>query len=293
MIPEHTNEVVAKQAAASEAVAVPVWGAQQLLHVTASLRAAGLDAKTNLSSVISRAQKHFANHGTLDGWNCEPSKDSAQRIVRHHMGKAKAHRREMAKELRAIGYQGRYATADEVLNLMAEAHDRALEEGRPSARAILRNQVGHEDAPRLATTKSRHVKAAMQKLAGHPTAQLMEAQGMRTARDVSEICKGTLAGGVQALYQRADVARRLSEQDNKLAELAAMQDEQARELAELRRQLTLAHAQTEARLSAVEAATDWKAAAVRLKAEGLSAAEIARRLGQKPATVRQHLHRHG
>ncbi|TLX70485.1 hypothetical protein FAS41_27865 [Pseudomonas nicosulfuronedens] len=214
-----------------------------------------------------------------------------QAVVRRHHGKVKALHRELSQELRAVGYHGRYASASEVQALLTEAHDKALEESRPSARAILREQVGEQDAARLATTKSRHMKAAMQKLANHPTAQLLEAQGMRTARDVSEICKATLAGGVQALYQRADVAKRLSAQEKRMAELSALQDAQARELEELRRQLAQAQAKTEARLSAVENATDWKAAAVRLKAEGLNAGEIARRLGQKHETVRKHLQR--
>ncbi|WP_422417036.1 hypothetical protein [Pseudomonas sp. GZD-222] len=77
---------------------------------------------------------------------------NAQAVVRRHHGKVKALHRELSQELHAIGYCGRYATAGEVLDLMTEAHDRALDAARPSARAILRQQVGehwHDIAKRL------------------------------------------------------------------------------------------------------------------------------------------------
>ncbi|MNG42086.1 hypothetical protein D3C84_1317270 [compost metagenome] len=60
------------------------------------------------------------------------------------------------------------------------------------------------------------------------------------------------------------------------------------EIAALKAQL----AQHEVRMDVSEAGLDWKTEAVCLKADGLNAGEIARRLGQKYATVRQHLHRH-
>lgn len=205
---------------------------------------------------------------------------TAQSIVRRHMGKTQAQRREMAKELRAIGYRGRYASAGEVLDLMTEAHDRALDDTRPSARAILRQQVGEEDAPRLATTKSRHLKSAMQKLADHPTARLMEAEGMRTARDVSEICKSSLAGGVAALYQRADVAKRL-------AGLTDTQAEQAREIAALKARLVA----LETRQDVAESGEHWHDVAKRMRSEGATYGSIAKATGQKLDTVKKVISR--
>lgn len=205
---------------------------------------------------------------------------TAQSIVRHYMGKTQAQRREMAEELRAIGYRGRYASAGEVLALMTEAHNRALDDARPSARAILRQQVGEEDAPRLATTKSRHIKSAMQKLANHPTAQLMGAEGMRTARDVSEICKSSLAGGVAALYQRADVAKRL-------AGLSDTQAEQAREIAALKARL----AALETRQDVAESGEHWHNVAKRMRSEGATYGSIAKATGQKLDTVKKVISR--
>ncbi|MCT8163481.1 MULTISPECIES: hypothetical protein [unclassified Pseudomonas] len=203
---------------------------------------------------------------------------TAQSIVRHYMGKTQAQRREMAKELRAIGYRGRYASAGEVLDLMTEAHNRALDDVRPSARAILRQQVGEDDAPRLATTKSRYIKSAMQKLADHPTARLMEAEGMRTARDVSEICKSSLAGGVAALYQRADVAKRL-------AGLTDTQAEQAREIAALKARLVA----LETRQDVAESGEHWHDVAKRMRSEGATYGSIAKATGQGRSAVSNYL----
>lgn len=203
---------------------------------------------------------------------------NAQAVVRRHHGKVKALHRELSQELHAIGYCGRYATAGEVLDLMTEAHDRALDAARPSARAILRQQVGEEPAPRLATTKSRHIKSAMQKLADHPTARLMEAEGMRTARDVSEICKSSLAGGVAALYRRADVAKRL-------AGLTDTQAEQAREIAALKVRL----AALETRQDVAESGEHWHDIAKRLRSEGATYGAIAKATGQGRSAVSNYL----
>ncbi|WP_444757725.1 hypothetical protein [Pseudomonas sp. A014] len=232
----------------------------------------GLDG-TALQSAVDRIKAMYLATGSYE----EPLL-TAQSIVRRHMGKTQAQRREMAKELRAIGYRGRYASAGEVLDLMTEAHDRALDDTRPSARAILRQQVGEEDAPRLATTKSRHLKSAMQKLADHPTARLMEAEGMRTARDVSEICKSSLAGGVAALYQRADVAKRL-------AGLTDTQAEQAREIAALKARLVA----LETRQDVAESGEHWHDVAKRMRSEGATYGSIAKATGQGRSAVSNYL----
>lgn len=234
----------------------------------------GLDGQALQSAVDRIKALHLAT-----GSYAEPQ-PTAQSIVRRHMGKAQAQRREMAKELRAIGHRGRYASAGEVLDLMTEAHDRALDDKRPSARAILRQQVGEDDAPRLATTKSRHLKSAMQKLADHPTARLMEAEGMRTARDVSEICKSSLAGGVAALYQRADVAKRL-------AGLNDTQAEQAREIAALKARLVA----LETRQDVAESGEHWHDVAKRMRSEGATYGSIAKATGQKLDTVKKVISR--
>jgi hypothetical protein len=238
----------------------------------------GIDGSA-LSDAIKRIKAHHQKTGQYQSAQCGTA---AQRIVRQHMGKMQNQRREMSKELRAAGYQARYASADEVLNMMATAHDRALEEARPSGRAILRQQVGEKDAPRLATRQSRHLKTALRALEKHPTAQLMQAQGVRTARDLANISSTSLAGSVAALYQRADIAARLSKQDAEMVSLRARIDAAEAKLA--------AH---DRRLDAVEAGSDWKAAAIQLKVEGLNAGDIARRLGRPYDTVRKHLQRHG
>lgn len=232
----------------------------------------GLDGPA-LQSAVDRIKARYLATGSYE----EPQV-TAQSIVRRHMGKTQAQRREMAKELRAIGYRGRYASAGEVLDLMTEAHNRALDDVRPSARAILRQQVGEDDAPRLATTKSRYIKSAMQKLADHPAARLMEAEGMRTARDVSEICKSSLAGGVAALYQRADVAKRL-------AGLTDTQAEQAREIAALKARLVA----LETRQDVVESGEHWHDVAKRMRSEGATYGSIAKATGQGRSAVSNYL----
>ncbi|GEM_PF-6554342 len=249
--------------------------------VRSRMQAAKLDStSTSIDRATTSAKKHFERYGNLDTWAVVTGSSSSQQIVRKHVAKMEAQKREMLRELKSSGHNGRYASAGEVLNLLTTAHDVALHEHRPSARAILREQVGERDAPRLAATKSRHVKTAMQALADHPTAKLMEAQGMRTARDVGEICKSSLAGGVAALYQRADVAKRLAAQDAALREMCARLEAAEAKLT-----------QHDSRLESIEQGVDWRVAALHLKGEGLNAGEIARRLGQKYETVRKHLQR--
>ncbi|MDT3718401.1 hypothetical protein [Pseudomonas oryzihabitans] len=241
-----------------------------------ALRAKGvrLDGAA-LTAELERMERRYCSTGS---YAAAPA--TAQSIVRRHMGKAKAQRQEMTKELNALGYLGRYASAGEVLDLMTAAHDCALGADRPSARALLRHQVGEADAPRLASTRSRHVKSAMRKLENHPTAKLMETQGMRTARDVSEICRSTLAGGVQALYQRADVAKRL-------AGLSDTQAEQAREIAVLKARL----AALETRQDVAESGEHWHDVAKRMRFDGASYGAIAKSTGQSRSTVSSYLAR--
>ncbi|MNR47036.1 hypothetical protein D3C85_1660890 [compost metagenome] len=103
---------------------------------------------------------------------------------------------------------------------------------------------------------------------------------MRTARDVSEICKATLAGGVVALYQRADVAKRLAVQADDIAEL------KARVAA-----LEAGQASMERRQEITESGEHWHDIARRMRSEGASYGVIAQSTGQKLDTVKKHIRR--
>lgn len=234
-----------------------------------------------ISPYLQTGLVYFNKHGNLDGWNLKGRSVGAEfaQIEREAAARRSA-------VLKAAGFTPRYATMAEVHHVMKIAHDACMADGnKPSASAMLRDAgVPAKTANKLASKRSLHTTKAWDQQEHHPARVAMREQGVLSRRKERGAVSGSLAGTVAALYS-------LAEHTKDRQRLSAVEQAQARmesEIAALKAQL----AQHEVRMDVAEAGLDWKTEAVCLKADGLNAGEIARRLGQKYATVRQHLHRH-
>ncbi len=254
--------------------------------VIRALKDAGISL-AQLSHYVAKAEQYKLKHGELAGWTVHGGGGDAQSVYREHFKREQASRRQAQKELAAIGHKALYPTYRNVKDVLTEAHDRAFyaKEERPSGREILRGL--HADQEVVVTFAKRipkkHTKRALGELQGHPTSKRLERQGLRGARDLAAITGATMAGSVAELYQRADVAKRLEQQE------ALTQ-----EVADLKARLAALEARTaasEARHDITEAGGHWHDVAKRMRAEGASYGAIATATGQKSDTVKKFIQR--
>ena len=240
----------------------------------------------HLSQYVAKAEQYKIKHGELAGWTVNGG-GNAQAVYREHFKREQASRRQARDELAKLGHKAIYPTYRNVKDLLTEAHDRAFyaREDRPSGREILRGL--HADQEVVVTFAKRipkkHTKRALGELQGHPTSKRLEKQGLRGARDLAAITGATMAGSVAELYQRADVAKRLEQQE------ALTQ-----EVADLKARLAALEARTaasEARHDITEAGGHWHDVAKRMRADGASYGAIATATGQKPDTVKKFIQR--
>lgn len=262
------------------------WNEQtDVPFVIRAMKAAGISL-AQLSHYMAKAEQHKLKHGELAGWTVNGG-GNAQSVFREHFKRDQASRKQAQKELAALGYKALYPTYRNVKDLLTVAHDRAFDAkgDRPSGRDILRGL--HPDREVVVTFAKRvpkkHTKRALGELQGHPTSKRLERQGLRGARDLAAITGATMAGSVAELYQRAEVAKRLEQQE------ALTQ-----EVADLKVRLAALEARTaasEKRHEVTEAGGHWHDIAKRMRAEGASYGKIAEATGQKPDTVKKFIQR--
>lgn len=235
-----------------------------------------------LSHYVAKAEQYKLKHGELAGWTVHGGGD-AQSVYREHFKREQASRRQAQKELTAIGHKALYPTYHAVKDMLTAAHDSAFEAVRPSGREILRGL--HTDQEVVVTFAKRvpkkHTRRALSELQSHPTSKRLEKQGLRGARDIAAITGASMAGSVAELYRRADVAKRLEQQDVLVLEVA---DLKAR-LAALEARATAC----EARHEITEAGGHWHEVAARMRADGASYGAIAKATGQGRSTVSQFI----
>ncbi|MBP0938720.1 hypothetical protein V2K16_00575 [Pseudomonas alliivorans] len=251
--------------------------------VIRALKDAGISL-AQLSHYVAKAEQYKLKHGELAGWTAYGGGD-AQSVYREHFKREQASRRQAQKELAAIGHKALYPTYRNVKDLLTEAHDRAFstKEERPSGREILRGlHADHEVVVTFAKRiPKKHTKRALGELRGHPTSKRLERQGLRSARDLAAITGATMAGSVAELYQRADVAKRLEQQEMLTQEVAGLKARLAA--------LEARTAASETRHEITEAGGHWHEVASQMRADGASYGAIAKATGQGRSTVSQYI----
>lgn len=269
---------------AGPVLAACMWHeATDVPFVIRALKNAGISL-AQLGHYVVKAEQYKLKHGELAGWTLSCG-GNAQYVYREHFKREQASRRQAQRELAAMGHKALYPTYHAVKDMLIAAHDRAFDprENRPSGREILRGL--HADQEVVVTFAKRvpkkHTRRAMSELQGHPTSKRLEKQGLRGARDLAAITGATMAGSVAELYRRADVAKRLEQQDVLALEVA---DLKARLAA-----LEARSAASEARHEITEAGGHWHYIATRMRAEGASYGKIATATGQGRSTVSKYL----
>lgn len=261
------------------------WTDADMWTVLRVLKGAGL-SPNELPKYTPGAEQYKLKHGSLSGW-VPNGGGSAQAIYREHFKRDQASRKQARQELDAMGHRSIWPTYRNVKDMLLQAHDRAFDakEDRPSGRDILRGL--HPDKEVVVTFAKRvprkHARRALGELQEHPTSKRLEKQGMRTPRDISNIAGSTMAGSVAELYMRAEVAKRLEQQDQ-LAQQVAKLQAQVHQL----QALTTA---SEKRHEITETGGHWHDIATRMRAEGASYGKIANATGQKPDTVKKFIQR--
>jgi len=251
--------------------------------VIRALKDAGISL-SQLSHYVAKAEQYKLKHGELAGWTLSGG-GNAQSVYREHFKREQASRRQAQKELAAIGHKALYPTYHAVRDMLTAAHDNAFETVRPSGREILRGL--HTDQEVVVTFAKRvprkHTRRALSELQSHPTSKRLEKQGLRGARDIAAITGASMAGSVAELYRRADVAKRLEQQDVLVLEVA---DLKARLAA-----LEARTAASEARHDITETGGHWHDVAKRMRVDGASYGDIAKATGQKADTVKKFIQR--
>ncbi|KMY03125.1 hypothetical protein V476_19095 [Pseudomonas syringae KCTC 12500] len=259
------------------------WTDTDMWTVLRVLKGAGI-SPNDLPRYTAVAEQYKLKHGSLSGW-LPNGGGSAQAIYREHFKRDQASRKQARQELEAMGHRSIWPTYRNVKEMLLEAHERAFDakEDRPSGRDILRGL--HPDKEVVVTFAKRvpkkHTRRALGELQDHPTSKRLDKQCMRTARDISSIAGSTMAGSVAELYMRADVAKRLEQQDELAQQVAKLQAQVC--------ELQALTAASEKRHEVTEAGGHWHDIATRMRAEGASYGQIAAVTGQGRSTVSKYL----
>ncbi|UNB61699.1 hypothetical protein [Pseudomonas syringae group genomosp. 7] len=278
------SELQQQAHAATPILSACKWNEQtDVPFVIRALKDAGISL-AQLSNYVAKAEQYKIKHGELAGWTVNGG-GNAQAVYREHFKREQASRKQAQKELAAIGHKSLYPTYHAVRDMLTAAHDSAFEAVRPSGREILRGL--HPNQEVVVTFAKRvpkkHTRRALSELQNHPTSKRLDKQGLRGTRDIAAITGASMAGSVAELYRRADVAKRLEQQDVLVLEVA---DLKAR-LAALEARTTA----SEARHEITEACGHWHDVAKRMRADGASYGTIATATGQKPDTVKKFIQR--
>lgn len=226
----------------------------------------------NIERATNSAMKYLKLHGNLDAWTPVLSLGRAFKQIDEE---AAAKRKELIK---AAGFQPRYATEEEVRNVLTQAHEVCMtDEDKPSASALFRKQhVPAKEANKLASRSSPHTSKVWRELESHPARKAMRDQGVLSHRKERAAITGSIAGTVASLYDLAGHTKDRQRLSNVESEVALLKVQLA------------ALAQRQA---VTESGEHWHDIAKRMRAQEASYGAIAEATGQSRNTVISYLRR--